>query len=151
MIFGNVSHLEKSGFPDAAVRECFAYAEEHDLRTFPAGIHEIDGKRLFVNIVEYTTTTPEKRFWEAHREYLDIHLLLEGEERIDLAFIENMKQGEYVPEDDFLPMEGEPNGCVVLGRGDYRVCYPQDAHRTAVIADKPSMIKKAIFKLKCVV
>ena len=68
MIFGNVSHLEKSGFPDAAVRECFAYAEEHDLRTFPAGIHEIDGKRLFVNIVEYTTTTPEKRFWEAHRE-----------------------------------------------------------------------------------
>ena len=45
MIFGNVSHLEKSGFPDAAVQECFAYAEEHDLRTFPAGVHEIDGKR----------------------------------------------------------------------------------------------------------
>ena len=35
-------------------------------------VNEIDGDRLFVNIVEYTTTTPEERFWEATLKiYLD--------------------------------------------------------------------------------
>lgn len=61
------------------------------------GRHPIDGDRLFVNIVEYTTTTPENRFWEAHRAYLDIHLMLDGAEQIDLNFIQNMAQKEYVP------------------------------------------------------
>lgn len=150
MIFGNISHIEECGFGSLPLQECFDYAAQHDLRTLPAGIHEIDGKRMYVNIVEYTTTSPEKRFWEAHREYLDIHILLDGEEQIDLAFTECMKQGEYVPEDDFLPMEGGKNGCVVLRRGDFLVCYPHDAHRTGVIADQPSMVKKAVFKLKYV-
>lgn len=150
MVFGNISHIEEWGFCDPAIQECFDYAARNDLGAFPAGIHEIDGKRLYVNIVEYTTTSPEKRFWEAHREYLDIHILLDGEEQIDLGFTECMKQGGYVPEDDFLPMEGMKNGCVVLHTGDFLICYPHDAHRTAVMAKQPSMVKKAIFKLKCV-
>lgn len=149
MTYGNVCYEAAYGFSEDGLGECFAYAREHDLRTFPAGIHEIDGKRLFVNIVEYTTTTPEERFWEAHREYLDIHILLDGEEQIDVAFVESMKQGTYVPEDDFLPMEGKKSGCVVLHKGDFLICYPHDAHRTAVMADQPSIVKKAIFKLKC--
>ena len=41
---------------------------------------------------------------------LDIHVMLRGEERIDLNFIRNMKQGEFVPEDDFLPLEGSAAG-----------------------------------------
>ena len=148
MIFGNLGHIEECGFCDVSIQECFDYAAQHDLSTFPAGIHEIDGKRLYVNIVEYTTTSWEKRCWEAHREYLDIHILLDGEEQIDLAFTERMKQGEYVPEDDFLPMEGMKNGCVLLEKGDFLICYPHDAHRTAVMADQPCMVKKAVFKLK---
>lgn len=149
MVYGNIGYEKGYGFPGNELEECFSYAKKQDLRSFPPGIHEIDGKRLFVNIVEYTTTKPEERFWEAHREYLDIHVMLEGEEQIDVAFIENMKQGDYVPEDDFLPLEGKKSGCVALRKGDFLVCYPQDAHRTGVAADQPSMVKKAIFKLKC--
>ncbi len=149
MVYGNVSYENVYGISGSGLGQCFAYAKEHDLKAFPPGIHEIDGKRFFVNIVEYTTTEPEKRFWEAHREYLDIHLMLDGEEQIDVAFIGNMEQGEYVPEEDFLPLEGKKSGCAVLRQGDFLVCYPHDAHRTAVMTGQPCMIKKAIFKVKC--
>ena len=129
MIFGNLQNLGEYPFLDAQIRECFAYAEAHDLMGFEKGSHAIDGERLFVNIVEYTTTTPENRFWEAHRDYLDLHLMLHGAEQIDLNFIQNMEQKEYVPQDDFLPMDGEKNSAVVLRDGDFLVCYPSDGHQ----------------------
>lgn len=148
MIFGNIRNLSEYDFLDSQIQECFAYAKEHDLLSFEKGTHEIDGDRLFVNIVEYTTTTPEERFWEAHRQYLDIHVMLDGPEQIDVNFIENMEQKDFQPEGDFLPLEGEPNSHVVLNEGDFLVCYPHDAHRTAVKVKEPKTIKKAIFKVR---
>lgn len=146
MIFGNTQNLKEYSLSDA-VLECFQYARDHDLSSYEKGCHEIDGKRLFVNIVEYETTGAENRFWEAHREYLDIHLMLDGTEQIDLNFIENMDIKDYVPKDDFLPMEGPKNSSVILSRNDFLICCPSDGHRTAVAAGKPEKIKKAIFKL----
>ena len=149
MIFGNMDHVEEFPYLEKGIKECFEYAKTHDLASFEKGSHEIDGDRLFVNIVEYTTTTPEERFWEAHKKYLDVHVMLRGTEQIDLNFIQNMKLNEFVEKDDFLPMDGDKNSSVVLNKGDFLVCYPSDGHRTAVKAkDEPETIKKAIFKVK---
>lgn len=115
---------------------------------YEKGSHEIDGDRLFVNVVEYTTTTPEERFWEAHKNYLDVHVMIRGTEQIDVNFIQNMEQKEFVEKDDFLPLEGEKNGHVILRDGDFLVCYPSDGHRTAIAVNGPEGIKKAIFKVK---
>lgn len=148
MIFGNKDNLKEFPYIEQAVMECFEYAKKHDLAAFEKGSHEIDGERLFVNIVEYTTTTPEERFWEAHKNYLDVHLMLHGNEQIDLNFIQNMEQKDFVEKDDFLPLEGPKNASVILRDGDFLICYPSDGHRTAVAVDGPEAIKKAIFKVR---
>ena len=87
MVFGNIRDLEDYGYLEEEILKCFAYAEKHDLMSYEKGSHEIQGDHLFVNIVEYETTETENRFWEAHRNYLDLHLMLEGKERIDINFI----------------------------------------------------------------
>ena len=148
MIFGNINNLEEFPFLEEQVKECFEYAKEHNLASFENGSHEIDGERLFVNIVEYTTTAAKERFWEAHRKYLDVHVMLHGTEQIDLNFIQNMDVKEFVEKDDFLPMDGEKNSSVVLRDGDFLICYPSDGHRTAVAVEEPEKIKKAIFKVR---
>lgn len=148
MVFGNIKDLKDYGYLEADVLKCFEYAKSHALIDYEKGSHEIDGDNLFVNIVEYETTTPENRFWEAHRQYLDLHFMLRGPEQIDVNFIDNMEQKEFVEKDDFLPLNGEPNSHVVLNEGDFLLCYPKDGHRTAIQAGKPTLIKKAIFKIK---
>lgn len=148
MIFGNIRQWEEFSFLDEPVKECFAYIRAHDLVPCEKGSYPIDGDRLFVNIVEYTTTSAENRFWEAHRDYLDVHVMLRGEEQIDVNFIENMQRGEYEKKEDFLPMKGEKNGFVILRPGDFLICYPNDGHRTAVAPGKPETVKKAIFKVR---
>ena len=40
--------------------------------------------------------------------------MLDGQEQIDLNFIENMEQKDFVQKEDFLPLEGEPNSHAVL-------------------------------------
>ena len=148
MIFGNVRNLKEYFFLEDGVFECFRYAKEHDLCGYDRGSHEIDGKRLFFNMIECETVEAEKRFWEAHRDYLDIHLMVEGRKQIDLNFVHNMDVKEYVKEEDFLSMEGPKNGSVILEEGDFLICYPSDAHRTAVAVDKTQKIRKAVFKVR---
>ena len=149
MVFGNIRDLKDYSWLEEGVQKSFQYAKEHDLLSFEKGRHDIDGDDLFVNIVEYETTTPEERFWEAHRQYLDLHFMLRGPEQIDVGFIDDMEQKEFVEADDFLPLEGEPSArCVLKNAGDFLLCYPADAHRTAVAVDGPAVIKKAIFKIR---
>ena len=70
MVFGNIRDLKGLWIFRRRCIKCFEYAKNHDLLAYETGSHEIDGDNLFVNIVEYETTTPENRFWEAHRQYL---------------------------------------------------------------------------------
>lgn len=148
MIFGNIEDLRQYSYLEDSIKECFVYAKSHDLKDFEKGSHTIDGDRLFVNIVEYETTTPDQRFWEAHKKYLDIHLMLDGKEKIDLNFLKNMDIKDYVKEDDFLSMDGDKNSSVILQAGDFLICYPQDCHMTAIEIEGSQKIKKAIFKVR---
>ena len=72
--------------------------------------------------------------------------MLRGLEQIDVNFIDNMETKEYVPKDDFLPLEGNANSHVILTEGDFLICYPKDGHRTAVAVREPVTIKKQFSK-----
>ncbi len=148
MIFGNITNLDEYNFLEEKIKECFAYAKANDLKSYEPGRHDIKDDKLFVNIVEYETTKPENRFWEAHKDYLDLHLLLDGKEQIDLNFLKNMDLGDYIKEDDYQKIEGNKNSSVVLSEGDFLICYPNDGHMTAIAVNEPQKIKKAIFKIK---
>ena len=148
MIFGSTTNLEEYAFLEDKIKACFDFYKENDMENMEIGIHKIDGDDLFVNIVEYDTTTPENRFWEAHKEYLDLHLMLLGEEKINLNFLKEMEVLDYDPEADFQASNGEKNSSVDLKVGDFLICYPNDVHMTALQIDDPVYTKKAIFKIK---
>ena len=147
MIFGNIKNLHEYDYLPVDIKKCFEYAAYNNLLDFEKVSYKIDGNNLFVNIVEYETIDVENRFWEAHKNYLDLHLMLDGKEQIDVNFIGNMEEKEFVEKDDFLPLEGDKNGHVILEKDDFLICYPNDAHRTAVKVNNPKKIKKAIFKI----
>ncbi len=148
MIFGNLRNLKEFPYLEQDVRTCLEYAAAHDLAALEDGRYPIDGDRIYVNISSYETTRAENRVWEAHRRYLDLHLMLRGKEQMDGNFTDAMKQLAYVEQNDFLPLEGEANSHVILAQGDFLVCYPSDAHRTAIQVEGPEKIKKAIFKIR---
>lgn len=148
MIYGNIKNKDEYSFLPQNLKKCFDYIQNNDLSKLEKGSYEIKNKDLFVNIVEYETTTEDNRFWEAHKNYLDLHFIINGEEIINVNFIDNMEQKPFVEQDDFLPLEGDKKTSVVLQKDDFLICYPNDAHMTAIQVENPTNIKKAIFKVK---
>ena len=147
MIFGNINHEKTYAKLDKDLFNCLEYTKNNNLVKLEKGSYEIDGKNIFVNIVEYDTCEKEDRFWEAHKKYIDIHFMIKGREKIELNFIENLTKKEYEEEGDFLQLDGESNSYVELCEGDFLICYPEDAHMTSLKVDEKENIKKAIFKV----
>jgi YhcH/YjgK/YiaL family protein len=52
-----------------------------DLKKLANGSHRVDGDRLLANVMTYETKRPGEGKFEAHRKYIDIQVVLEGEER----------------------------------------------------------------------
>lgn len=148
MIYGNIKDIDRYKFLKAEILSCFDYLKNNKLIDYSSGSYKIDGDNIFVNINEYETTTESKRFWEAHKKYIDLHIMLDGLEQINLNFISNMNIGEYNEETDFLQMSGEDLASVRLSQGDFLICYPEDAHMTALKINNSEPVKKAIFKIK---
>ena len=71
------------------------------------GKHLLEEEGIFVNVSEYTTRLPEECKWEAHKEYADFQLVLEGMEYINVSNIHKMEIGEFEPEKDYMPCYGE--------------------------------------------
>lgn len=147
MIYGTIDRLDRFGPLDPAVRRSLEYARSHDLATLEKGRHEADGGGLYFNVLEYATAPSEEKTFEAHRDYIDVHYMIRGEERIEVAFVSRMERGEYQPEGDYLAVAGTAAACVTLREGDFLVCYPEDGHKPGVQADAPMAVKKAVFKV----
>ena len=76
MIFGNIKHEKTYSKIEDDLKVCFEYAKKNALSEFDKGSYQLDGDNIFVNIVEYETCGKEQRFWEAHKKYIDIHLII---------------------------------------------------------------------------
>ena len=80
MIFGNLKYADKYDFLTEKIKACFTYVKEHDLTIYEKGSYKINGDEFFVNIENYATVKREERFWEAHKKYIDVHMIIEGKE-----------------------------------------------------------------------
>lgn len=149
MIYGTIANRNRYRFLEDNIQKCFEYIKENHIEDFENGSYSIEDDIIFFNVVEYMTKTDKSEgFWEAHRRYIDLHYILSGSEKINLNFISKLKQGDFAEEDDFLPLEGEAAASVILTSGDFLICYPEDAHMTALSTTQSAPIKKAIFKIR---
>lgn len=118
----------------------------------PEGHYEIDEKS-YVNVDCYETKSHDKCFPEAHKKYIDIQIILSGQERLDFENIEKLLiKDEYDSQRDVLFFEIPQNSnTVYLEQGSFVMLYPQDAHRPQMTAaDTPQKVKKAVVKILAV-
>lgn len=148
MLYSNIKYRKNFTYLPVLVQKALQFAAENDLVNFKTGTHEIEGKDLYVNIAEFDTQAPEDRIWEAHKQYLDLHLVLRGEEKINLRLIDEVETGIYHAEEDYLEIKAEGGSQIYLHEGDFLICNPEDAHQTGVKIYKSCNLKKAIFKIR---
>lgn len=99
----------------------------------------------------YDTVDASAHPFEAHREYIDIHMMLEGVETIQWARLtEMLEHTPYHAEDDYALFNAKTGASLqdlVMHPGICAVFYPEDAHKPGLIFNNPAPVKKAVVKL----
>ena len=108
---------------------------------------ELQGEQLYCTRFTYETIPLEAGFFEAHRRYLDIHIMLEGQERVDVSHPAGLALLEEKQGQDFYAYQGEAEYTMVLRPGSFLVVFPGDAHRIKLQVDGPRRVSKAVFKV----
>lgn len=123
--------------------------EDLDWETVECGRYDVD-EELYYMVQEYETKYPEQARYEAHEKYVDIQYIVKGVERMEFAETSKLKVTEkYNPEKDVKFLE-EPKviDASIVEAGDYRIFYPEDAHRPGLCVDNtPGKVKKILAKI----
>nr|WP_325243030.1 YhcH/YjgK/YiaL family protein [uncultured Oscillibacter sp.] len=109
---------------------------------------EFKGGDVYAARFTYETIPAEESFFEAHRKYLDIHIMAEGSEGVEIAPPESLAEFDRVEANDFYAYRGEGDYKLVLSPGDFLVVFPGDAHRIKMQVDGPKTVSKVVFKVK---
>lgn len=128
--------------------EAFDFLKSNKLNKIKAGNYEIKGNDVFVKIRDYETKNKDLAVWESHRDYIDIHYVIDGAEYIGYSNIFEMKKKEYIIEKDQFVLQGLGD-YFILNKGFFSIFFPCDAHMPAVHLYKPKKVKKAIIKVSC--
>lgn len=104
--------------------------------------------QLFCNPVSLVSKPESECVYEAHQKYIDLHYIVRGVERIATSDITALSQDvPYSKEKDIGFLTGEADGYYDLKPGQFMVCFPNDAHKVAIMKDQPAPIDKIVFKI----
>ncbi|MCH6233172.1 YhcH/YjgK/YiaL family protein [Cognataquiflexum rubidum] len=129
--------------------KAFDYLNHTDFDNLELGIHEIQGRELFVMVTAYDTKLPEEVFFENHKNYTDIQYVVTGREYIGLTDIESTKiRTPYEEERDitFYEVTGSIN--LSAHPGTFFIFFPHNVHCPALRIDQAEKVKKIVIKVK---
>lgn len=118
------------------------------LSKLEAGRNEIDGDNVYCNRFSYETMPAEESLLEAHRHYIDIHVMLDGTERVEIASAEGLAPCKSDDEHGEYLFHGQGHFTFAITPGDFLVAFPSDAHKARVLEGKPRIVSKVVFKVK---
>lgn len=114
------------------------------------GRYELQGDDIFMNVMTFATQLPEQKKAELHEQYIDIQLLLAGEERILYGVAGSARQCEemHTEEDYQLCSTIEGMQRLDLTPGMYAVFMPGEPHKPGCVVKETEEIKKAVVKVR---
>ena len=114
------------------------------------GRYELQGENVFMNVMQFVTQQPEQKKAELHEQYIDIQVLLAGEERILFGMTDSARQcDEMHVEDDYqLCSEIADEQVIVLKPGRFAIFMPGEPHKPGCVVQAPMDIKKVVIKVR---
>lgn len=149
MIAGNINILELATLPKS-LYEILSRPEMAlaTLQSLSDGRYQVEGEEWFYNVGDSQTAPIETRHTEFHKLFLDIQLILQGEEiiRYSLTDATNEKCFEKKPDLFILDAPILTNE-VHLRAGDFATFYAGEPHQALCMVGEPKTVRKAVFKV----
>jgi YhcH/YjgK/YiaL family protein len=148
MIIDTIENLKLYKGLSENLAKAINYLITNDLSSLEIGKHAIVEDDIFVLMSEYNTKEEVDCKTETHKKYIDIQIMLKGEEKFGFAFLNNQKVSEtYNPEKDCMfydTLLDYQN----LHEGTFVIFFPSDLHCPSIKINDSIKVKKAVVKVK---
>lgn len=147
MIFDSLKNYARYCCINPRLKRAFEYILTTDLERMEPGRYEIEGKDIFMNLMELDLKRPEDAKLEVHDTYLDIQVVVRGRESFGWSERAHLcrPQGAFDTEKDIRFYDDVPQTYYTLLPGQFTLLMPDDAHAPMV---GEGAIKKAIVKVR---
>ncbi len=151
MIFDTIENAKTYKGLNARIDRALEEVAKFTPENYTVGRVDIEGDDLYLNVSAYETHPSEGALAEAHRQYIDVMYMVEGEEIIYVKPTDKLQNitKEYDPSIEALLAELDGDATPVrLQAGSFVVLFPQDAHSPGCCVDAPATVKKIIGKVR---
>lgn len=147
MIITNYQNLFTHIIDKRDIEICTSFIANNIVEELPCGIYELDGMRVYANVMSYQTKDAYNCMWEAHRRYIDIHYIISGEELIKVSDLDDMTIKDYIESSDYLKICGSEKYSILMEKGSFLFLMTNEAHKTGCNNEKSVTVKKIVFKI----
>lgn len=146
MIFSSLSQSFRYAALHPLFRRAFDYIRDTDLHGLAPGRYPLEGDDLIVIVEQAPGKAREAAKLEAHRRYIDIQLVLEGDEAMGWKPLADCLNpvDEHSAEKDIRFFHDAPASWITVPPGHFCIFFPEDAHAPLV---GEGVIRKVIFKV----
>ncbi|KLN97716.1 N-acetylneuraminate anomerase [Moellerella wisconsensis] len=150
MLFGHISDLSIMPEMHPVLRKAIEQALVLDPASLAPGSYPIEGDKVFMNVMTFETQAREQKRAELHQRYVDIQILLSGEEVIDFGVRGSAQEATpYNADDDYQLTDTiiHPQ-TLSLTPNMFAVFMPYEPHKPGIAAERGvNTLKKAVIKV----
>ena len=146
MILSALSQTSRYAALHPLFQQAFDYMRDTDLNALAPGRYPIVGDELFAIVEQAPGKTKEMAKLEAHRKYIDIQLVLDGDERMGWKPLADCLNpvSEHSEEKDIRFFHDAPASWIAVPPDHFCIFFSEDAHAPLV---GEGQIRKVIFKV----
>ena len=133
-----------------ALAKAFELLKNEKLINTPDGRYQVDGENLYYIVQHYITKPLEEGKLEAHRKYIDVQFIAEGEELLGYYPLDNLKIATPYDQTKDVAFYNLPKkiSTITLEEGMFCILFPNDAHLPSRQINDPSNVFKVVVKVK---
>lgn len=152
MIFGHINDLETAfGWLPQPLKVALGHLRQTDFSALAAGNYDLQGRDIYVQVIDMSTRRFAETRPEVHRQYIDVQFLAHGRESIGFASEtgNNAIAEDLSAERDLIfyaAMENEST--ITMTPGSFAVFLPSDVHRPGCAVGAPAPIRKVVVKVR---
>ena len=157
MIFTNMNDEVQNKSLAKDIRFCIEFAKknENKILSLVNGSYDVGYNNIKMNLGKYFTKKENDKFWESHKKYLDVQIMINGTEKVSVGDMRNMDIKSFDAEKDLVILDGEKTFDIIMTTGDVLVFFPNDVHKPELnISENDNsgnirkIVTKVVFKIE---
>lgn len=131
-------------------QEIIAYLQANDISLLEEGKYPLVGEEVYMMIQHYKTQPETAKKWESHKKFIDLQIVISGEEymcynQIDLLTISD----PYKEEEDYMLYQNdlEEFSFIKVMKDHFCIFFPTDGHKPGIHIKHEQTVKKAVIKI----